>query len=283
MNAAARDAELEIGAPGDREIALARIIDALDHAKAVDDLRDDEVEIGVALTVDVRRLVDGESLEGELNILSVIGIETSEHQAVGDGISLGAAHEKAGRSHEKAPAVLDGGAAKRITLKREIDGATIFGAEARALGLAACAEGRLLQHHRRDGGLVLGIVGQTRVDGMPDGATRPMKIEMRELEMHGDMNAACDGLLAVARGSKLPAADGADRGLVEILIEAVLDLDVSELPFGVDGDEEYDRGVKIFILTPFGIDGRRALKKLRRSELFIVRSHRRDEADPRRD
>ena len=53
--AALDDAEIEVRAPDDRRVALARVVRPLEHAHAAHDLGDDEVHVGVALAVDVVR------------------------------------------------------------------------------------------------------------------------------------------------------------------------------------------------------------------------------------
>src|SRR5690606_7922010 len=52
---APREAELVRGAPRDGEVALPRIEGPLDDAERLDELGDDEVEIGVAVPVQVPR------------------------------------------------------------------------------------------------------------------------------------------------------------------------------------------------------------------------------------
>ncbi len=80
--AAVGGAEVEAGAAGDGEVALARVEGALEHAHAVDRLGDHEVEVGVALAVDVGHLVDGHPPDGELHVLAVLRVEAAEEDLV---------------------------------------------------------------------------------------------------------------------------------------------------------------------------------------------------------
>src|SRR5690554_4379392 len=98
----------------------------------------------------MRRLVDRQALKRELDVLAMIGVKAAEHQAIGDGFSLGPAHKEPRSAHQEAPAILSGGAAERLALDGKIGGAAIFCAESLTLALAARAEGRLLKDERGD-------------------------------------------------------------------------------------------------------------------------------------
>jgi hypothetical protein len=81
--AATRQPELEIGAPGDRVVALAGVERPLDDAHRLDELRDDEVRVGVAVAVEVAALVDGHAVDRELEVLALAGVEPAEQDGLG--------------------------------------------------------------------------------------------------------------------------------------------------------------------------------------------------------
>ena len=60
------DAEVELDGPCNGEVALRRVVDPFDHAKLLDRFGHDEVEVGVALAVDIGGLIERDVAELEL-------------------------------------------------------------------------------------------------------------------------------------------------------------------------------------------------------------------------
>ena len=122
MKAAALDAEVEVDAAGDREVALVRVVHALGDADRSHELREDEVEVGVALAVQVRELVDRHAADRELDVLAVGRVEAAQEDLVGDGLALGARDVDAGGAAQQVAGALFGGDAEDVAVEHEVAG-----------------------------------------------------------------------------------------------------------------------------------------------------------------
>jgi len=79
-DATAIEPQVVVGAAGYGKIPLLRRIRTLENADRLDELRDDEVRVGVTVAVVVARVVDRDPVDGELEVLPLVGIEpTKEH------------------------------------------------------------------------------------------------------------------------------------------------------------------------------------------------------------
>ena len=83
LEAAVGDRQLVGGAAGDGEVALVRVEGSLDHPQLLHQLGDDEVRVGVSLGVGIVDLVDGDTVDGELDGLSLLGVEAAQENLVG--------------------------------------------------------------------------------------------------------------------------------------------------------------------------------------------------------
>ena len=73
---------MELGAARAAEVAELRVVDAEPVVDVVDELGDEEVEVGVALTVRVRRHVDRHALEPRLEVGAVVEVEAANEVLV---------------------------------------------------------------------------------------------------------------------------------------------------------------------------------------------------------
>ncbi len=80
---AAVEPKMVIGAAGDSEVPLLRRIRALEHAHRVDELWDDEVRVGVPVAVVVPRVVDGDAIDAELEVLPLVRVEAAQEHLLG--------------------------------------------------------------------------------------------------------------------------------------------------------------------------------------------------------
>src|ERR1019366_6177726 len=94
---AAGETELVVGAPGDGEVALMRIEGPLEHPDRLDGLGQNEVGVGVAVTVEVPRIVDRYAADGDLHRLAFSGVEAAESDGVGVPFAALVGHQNAGR------------------------------------------------------------------------------------------------------------------------------------------------------------------------------------------
>ena len=95
------EAELVVRAPRDGEVALVRIERPLDHAQRLDQLRDDEVRVGVAVAVEVPALVDGDAADGELDVLPLARVEAAHEHLLGVPLAAFVGEQDAGRELEE--------------------------------------------------------------------------------------------------------------------------------------------------------------------------------------
>ena len=85
-----------VRAAGDREVPLLRRVRALEDAHGVDELRDDEVRVCVAVAVVVARVVDGDAVDRELEVLPLVRVEAAEEHLLGVAGAALVREEKAG-------------------------------------------------------------------------------------------------------------------------------------------------------------------------------------------
>ena len=94
---AAIEPELIVGAPRDGEVSLLRRVGSFEDAHRVNELRDDEVRVGVAVAVIVARVVDGNAVDGELEVLPLVRVEAAEEHLLGVARAALVREEKTGR------------------------------------------------------------------------------------------------------------------------------------------------------------------------------------------
>jgi hypothetical protein len=103
---APREPQLVAGAAGDREVALPRIERTFDDTERLDELRDDEMEIGVAVAVEVACLVDRNARSRELDVLPFARVEAAEEHLLGVAVTALVGEEDAGGELEEVGSVL---------------------------------------------------------------------------------------------------------------------------------------------------------------------------------
>ena len=79
--------EMKLGAAGAAEVAELRVIDAELVVDVVDELGNEKIQIGVALTVPVRRHVDRHALEPRLEIGAVVEVEAANEVLIRFAVS----------------------------------------------------------------------------------------------------------------------------------------------------------------------------------------------------
>ena len=72
-----------VGAARDREVPLLRRVRPLEDAHRLDELGDDEVRVCVAVAVVVARVVDGDAVDGELEVLPFVRVEAAQEDLLG--------------------------------------------------------------------------------------------------------------------------------------------------------------------------------------------------------
>ena len=70
--------QVELRRPGRREVAIRRVIGALFVVDPLDELGDDEVQVGIALAVGVGRQVDRHPVDGGRKVSAVIQVEAAK-------------------------------------------------------------------------------------------------------------------------------------------------------------------------------------------------------------
>ena len=110
------------GPAGDREVALVRVVHTLGDADRSHELGEDEVEVGVALAVQVRELVDRHAADRELDVLAVGRVEAAQVDLVRDGVALGARDVDPGGAQEHVAAALLGGGVQDLAVEHEVAG-----------------------------------------------------------------------------------------------------------------------------------------------------------------
>ncbi len=103
--APAVEAELVLGAAGDGEVALLRRVRTFENAHRVNELGDDEVRVGVSVAVVVARVVDGDAIDAELEVLPLVRVEAAEEDLLGVAGAALVREEEAGRELERVGGV----------------------------------------------------------------------------------------------------------------------------------------------------------------------------------
>src|SRR5262249_52084666 len=98
--AAPGEAQIVVGAPSDRVVALPRIEGAFEHAYRLDQLGDDEVRIGVAVAMEVAALVDGDAADRELEVLPLARVQGPEKDLLRVPLAALVGEQEAGRERE---------------------------------------------------------------------------------------------------------------------------------------------------------------------------------------
>jgi hypothetical protein len=88
--------QLVVGAAGDREVALPRIVGALDDAQGLDQLGDHEVQVGVAVAVQVAGLVDHVAVDPQLDVLALAGVEAAQEDLLRVALAAFVGEQEAG-------------------------------------------------------------------------------------------------------------------------------------------------------------------------------------------
>ena len=94
-----------VGAAGDGEVALLRRVRPLEHAHRVNELGDDEVRVGVAVAVVVARVVDGDAVDGELEVLPLVRVEAAQEHLLGVARAALVGEQEARRELERVRGV----------------------------------------------------------------------------------------------------------------------------------------------------------------------------------
>ena len=134
-DAAVGEPEVIVGAARDGVVALPRIERPLDHAQRLNQLGDDEVGVGVAVAVQVARLVDRHAVDGELDVLSFARVEAAQEHLLGVALAAFVGEQDArreleelggvGARHERelpdVDVVVGGAAARRLARPATLD------------------------------------------------------------------------------------------------------------------------------------------------------------------
>ena len=96
--AALGEAELVVGAARDGEVALPRIVRPLDDAQRLDQLGDDEVQIGVAIAVEVADLVHDVAVDAHLDVLAFARVEPAQEDLLGVPLAAFVGEQEPGAS-----------------------------------------------------------------------------------------------------------------------------------------------------------------------------------------
>ena len=207
--------ELVVGAAGDGEVALLRRVRPLEHAHRVNELGDDEVRVGVAVAVVVARVVDGDAVDGELEVLPLVRVEAAEEDLLGVARAALVREEEAGRELERVGRVrardglelADGDlvVGRSVRARLEVAGDEDLGGLARraaGAGGAGAAAGRRRRGGRRGGG---GDRGEDR-----------LRRRRRRVEVEADVDVARDRVASPRiAGRERPLHRGGDGGRVE--------------------------------------------------------------------
>jgi len=138
------NAEVEEGAPHDGRVALTRIVGTLEHADAADDLGDDEVDVGVALSVNMERDVDGDFAHFHLDARAVVEVEAAKVDVVAQALAILVVDEEARRGREHLARLLARRGGQGLAVDADIAEATRRGPGNRPdlHRLHACLDGR---------------------------------------------------------------------------------------------------------------------------------------------
>ena len=215
------DAELVVRAAGDREVALMWIERTFDHAQRLDDLRDDEVRVRVPVAVRVVDLVDRNTLDGELDVLALLGVEAAQEHLIG---------------------------VARATLVREKQARRLFEHLA-----GACLRG-LRQLRRRD--LDRACTAIELRGRLADRARHRDHLAGRRhrIEVHGHGDVARDGLPVLVRRLERPTEHISGREIIELRLRRGDHTRVARRAGAVDLDVHLHVGDTLLSLRNIGID-----------------------------
>jgi hypothetical protein len=94
------NAKVEQRASDDRRVSLAWIVRTFEHTDASHDLRDDEVGVGVSLSVNVERDVDGHLADLHLDARAVVEVEASQVDVIAEPLAVLVIDEESGGSRQ---------------------------------------------------------------------------------------------------------------------------------------------------------------------------------------
>ncbi len=115
-----RDAEVEVGAPHDGRVPLARVVGSLQHAHALDNLGEDEVDVRVALPVDVQGDVDGDPAHLHLDARAVVEVEPAQVDVVAEPLAVLVIDEEARRGGEHLARLLVRGGVEELAIDAHV-------------------------------------------------------------------------------------------------------------------------------------------------------------------
>jgi hypothetical protein len=242
--------ELVVGASRDSEVALLARVRSLEDADGVNELRDDEVRVRVAVAVVVARVVDGDTVDRELEILTLVRVEAAQEDLLGVSRAPSLGEEKPGRQLERVGRIRSRDRAKLA------DGHIVVGdsevpaddapADVYLFDLVPGDRGGRGSRCRR------GRDRRRRRRGRGDGLLHGQRVRLRRVdhvgrrgrrgEVEGHRDPAGDRLVVPHRGDERPLAHRDDRRLVEVWVPG----GVRHVDFGhvaVDVDCERDVGV----------------------------------------
>ena len=229
------ETKMVVGAAGDGEVALLRRVRSLGDPETFDQLGDDEVRVGVAVAVEVAGVVEGNAVDGELEVLAFARVEATEEDLLGvAGAALVGEEDARGELEEVGSvAARDGG--ERAHVDGVIGGAVLARLVATAhddvLGRGSARRRR--RTDRAGGG------GRGRVGG---GARREL-VGLARLhhlgrrrgrgEVERDADAAGERFAGAHGRTEGPLAHGDHRGLVQIAAARLGDVHLGDVPVGI--------------------------------------------------
>ena len=211
--------ELVVGAAGDREVALPRIERPLEDAQRLDQLGDDEVRVGVAVAVEVARLVDRDAADGELDVLPFARVEAAQEDLLGVPLAALVGEQDPRRELEEVGRVARGDLRQLADADLEVGGAAARRRPAaehgdvdrRCLSLAP-ARGRLLEALAPPSGTATGsgaarrgVAGEAACGaaGAPVGGGDGGRLEVKQqLDAAGDRRAVAERPAETASASR---------------------------------------------------------------------------------
>jgi hypothetical protein len=208
-----RHAQLHVNRPRYRKVALARIVNTLADTQRVHGVRDQEAEIRIALAMQMRRQIDGQPPYTQLEVLAVVGVETTQHVVVRHRRALSTAHVHARSRAQQLCSFRSRRRGQHVTPNVEVTDGAVLGAPL-ALTVDRDLEQRLSRPRsssgrRTRGGLVggggrplgSGARSPRRGCALTDGACG----RSRGRETKGNADAALDRLIVAGGGRETPA------------------------------------------------------------------------------
>ncbi len=158
---AMREPEPVVDAARNREVALARVEGPLDHTQPLDELRDHEVGVGVAVGVRVRRLIHRDAFDAHLDVLSLAGVEAPKEDRRRVPLTRRVREKEPGRQRQE----LLGVASRHVAELADVDGqvARRDGSRATRTPDTHLVDGRRSARRRQRGGRLR--VRRARDDG----------------------------------------------------------------------------------------------------------------------